>query len=101
MCQLAEAVGDQQAIDADTMQHDHLQSLAMPVEDLRAAISDGLEHADFLQRRALVELLIDRVVVDGEVVEIRYVIPLSGAARRKGVLRPRFQIGLSLPQRLT
>ncbi len=52
-----------------------------------------IEHASFAQRRTLVELLIDRVVVDGEDVEIRYVIPLSGAARRKRVLRPRYRAG--------
>lgn len=73
------------------MQRGHLQNLAARVEDFRLAISDGLEHAAFRQRRALVELLIDRVVVDGEEVEIRYVILLSGAARRKGVLRPRYR----------
>ncbi len=68
-----------------------LQTVAAGVENFRAAIADGIEHASFAQRRTLVELLIDRVVVDGEDVEIRYVIPLSGAARRKGVLRPRYR----------
>ena len=37
----------------------------------------GLEQATFAQRRELVELLIDRVVVTNEEVEIRYVIPTS------------------------
>src|SRR5207302_9261250 len=81
----------EQALEAETVQHDRLQSLATRVEDFRAAVSEGLEHADFHQRRTLVELLVDRVVVDGSDVEIRYVIPLSGAARRKGVLRPRYR----------
>jgi site-specific DNA recombinase len=80
---LAELAHDEQVLEAETVQRDHLQSLATRVEDFRAAISQGLEHADFGQRRALVELLLDRVVVDGSDVEIRYVIPLSGAARRK------------------
>jgi site-specific DNA recombinase len=35
----------------------------------------GLASADFEQRRKLVELLIDRVIVTDEEVEIRYVIP--------------------------
>ena len=65
--------------------------MAARVEDFREAMRAGLEHANFEQRRALVELLVDRVVVDGEDVEIRYVIPLSGIARRKGVLRPRYR----------
>jgi site-specific DNA recombinase len=34
-----------------------------------------LEHATFTQRRQLVELLIDRVVVTENEVEIRYVVP--------------------------
>jgi site-specific DNA recombinase len=88
---LTELVRDEQTLEAESIQYHHLQSLAMRVEDFRAAISAGVEHADFTQRRALVELLIDRVVVDGEDVEIRYVIPLSGTARRKGVLRPRYR----------
>jgi site-specific DNA recombinase len=88
---LAELTHDEQVLEAEAVQRDHLQSLATHVEDFRAVISEGLEHADFSQRRALVELLIDRVVVDGQDVEIRYVIPLSGAARKKGVLRPRYR----------
>jgi site-specific DNA recombinase len=88
---LAQVAHDEQLLEAETMQRDHLQHLATRVEDFRAVICDGVECADFSQRRALVELLIDRVVVDGEDVEIRYVIPLSGAARRKGVLRPHYR----------
>ena len=88
---LGEVTRDEQVLDAETVQRDHLQNVASRVEDFRLAICEGLEHADFDQRRALVELLIDRVVVDGSDVEIRYVIPLSGAARRKGVLRPRYR----------
>jgi|SRR5579864_1631014 len=82
---------DEQVLEAETVQRDHLQTLAARVEDFRTAIAEGLHHAGFAQRRALVELLIDRVVVDDEDVEIRYVIPLSGAARRKGALRPRYR----------
>ena len=40
-------------------------------------VSQGLRQATFEQRRLLVELLIDRVVVTNEEVEIRYVIPTS------------------------
>ena len=35
--------------------------------------------------------LIQAILALGSDVEIRYVIPLSGAARRKGVLRPRYR----------
>ncbi len=88
---LAEVIRDDQVLEAETVQRDHLQNVAARVEDFRAAVADGLERASFAQRRALVELLIDRVVVDGPDVEIRYVIPLSGSARRQGVLRPRYR----------
>ena len=43
-------------------------------------IQTGLENADFDQRRKLVELLIDRVVVKDGDVEIRYVIPTTSAS---------------------
>jgi site-specific DNA recombinase len=87
----AELLREEQALDAETVQREHLQSLVTRIEDFRAAISQGLEHSDFAQRRSLVELLIDRVVVDGSDVEFRYVIPLSGVARRKSVLRPGYR----------
>jgi hypothetical protein len=41
-----------------------------------------LEQASFEQKRQLVELLIDRVIVTNEEVEIRYVIPTSSASER-------------------
>jgi len=43
-------------------------------------IQTGLENANFDQRRKLVELLIDRVVVKDGDVEIRYVIPTTPAS---------------------
>jgi site-specific DNA recombinase len=45
------------------------------VEAFCAQIQPILAQADFLQKRQLVELLIDRVIVTGDHVEIRYVIP--------------------------
>jgi site-specific DNA recombinase len=40
-------------------------------------VTQGLEAATFAQKRALVELLIDRVVVTEDDVEMRYVIPTT------------------------
>src|SRR5262249_3750269 len=88
---LAELDREEQRLLADAVQHEQLQTLAARVEDFRASLAHGLENASFELRRALVELLIDRVVIDVPDVEIRYVIPLSGAARRNGVLRPRYR----------
>jgi len=42
----------------------------------------GLGQADFEQRRQLVELLIDRVVVTDGQVEIRYVIPTTTSSTK-------------------
>jgi site-specific DNA recombinase len=49
------------------------QSMTQVLQQLRL----GLEQADFEQRRQLVELLIDRVVVTNGQVEIRYVVPTT------------------------
>ena len=45
------------------------------IEAFCAKIQPTLEHASFEQKRQLIELLIDRVVVADGDVEIRYVIP--------------------------
>jgi site-specific DNA recombinase len=52
-----------------------LGSLATSIETFCAYVRPVLEQATFAQRRQLVELLIDRVVVTDSEVEIRYVIP--------------------------
>jgi site-specific DNA recombinase len=49
------------------------QSMTAVLEQLRV----GLDRADFQQRRQLMELLIDRVVVTNGQVEIRYVVPTT------------------------
>jgi site-specific DNA recombinase len=49
------------------------QSMTQVLQQLRV----GLDQADFQQRRQLVELLIDRVVVTNGQVEIRYVVPTT------------------------
>jgi site-specific DNA recombinase len=54
-----------------------LRAVADGIEAFCQTVRTGLATASFAQRRLLVELLIDRVVVtDGEV-EIRYVLPTS------------------------
>jgi hypothetical protein len=61
---------------AAQQRHD-LAALAAGAEEFCAQVRSGLANATFAQRRALVELLIDRVVVTDGVVEIRYAIPTS------------------------
>jgi site-specific DNA recombinase len=52
------------------------------VEDFCQRVQVGLAQATFEQRRHLVELLIDRVVVTDGDAEIRYVIPTTPASEQ-------------------
>jgi site-specific DNA recombinase len=61
-------------------QVDRQQEVAVQASGIVAfceRVQSGLANATFEQRRQLVELLIDRVVVTNDEVEIRYVIPTS------------------------
>ena len=68
-------------------QHQHLEGQATRHLDVAAQVQGaeafcqrvqaGLAEATFAQKRQLVELLIDRVVVTDDEVEIRYVVPTS------------------------
>lgn len=62
--------------------HTDIAGLTRSVTAFCARMRQGLEQATFEQKRQLVELLIDRVVVTGEDVEIRYVIPTSPMSER-------------------
>ncbi len=54
-----------------------LTAIADGIESFCQRVQQGLAQATFEQKWHLVELLIDRVIVTGEQVEIRYVIPTS------------------------
>ena len=56
---------------------DELAGLVASIEDFCRRVQTGLQNARFEQKRKLVELLIDRVIVTDGDVEIRYVIPTS------------------------
>jgi site-specific DNA recombinase len=67
----------QRQLDVIAQQRLELGAVADGIERFCQTVRDGLATATFAQRRLLVELLIDRVVVtDGEV-EIRYVLPIA------------------------
>jgi site-specific DNA recombinase len=67
----------QRQLDAIAQQRLELGAVADGIERFCQTVRDGLATATFTQRRLLVELLIDRVVVaDGEV-EIRYALPIA------------------------
>jgi len=59
-----------------------LAGVVASVEEFAARIQQGLDSASFEQRRQVVELLIDRVVVSKEEVEIRYVVPTNEASEQ-------------------
>ncbi|MFL5705292.1 MAG: recombinase family protein [Ktedonobacteraceae bacterium] len=64
-------------LEASVGRHDELATMVQSMEAFCQRVKLGLAEATFEQKRQLVELLIDRVVVTGEEVEIRYVIPTS------------------------
>ncbi len=65
----------QRQLQVQADQRMELAGVAGSIEDFCARVRSGLEGATFEQKRQLVELLIDRVVVSDDEVEIRYVIP--------------------------
>ena len=64
-------------LEASASKHVELAGIAQSMEEFCQRVSSGLEQASFAQKRQLIELLIDRVVVTNDEVEIRYVIPTS------------------------
>lgn len=66
-------------LQAQAQQHAELAGMVKSVEWFCQRVQQGLDQATFEQRRQLVELLIDRVVVIEPQLEIRYVIPTSQA----------------------
>jgi len=67
----------EEQLGAQSERHAEVAALATAIADFCRRTQAGLDSATFEQKRQLVELLIDRVIVtDGEV-EIRYVIPTS------------------------
>jgi site-specific DNA recombinase len=52
-----------------------ISQMAASIEDFCQRIQTGLAKASFAQKRTLVELLVDRVLVINDQVEIRYVVP--------------------------
>jgi hypothetical protein len=59
-----------------------LAGVAGSIEDFCERVRRGLADATFEQKRKLVELLIDRVIVTSEEVEIRYVIPTDPSSEQ-------------------
>lgn len=62
---------------AQAERHEEIAGLAIAIDDFCARVRGGLANADFAQKRQLIELLVDRIIVTDTEVEIRYVIPTS------------------------
>ena len=69
--------GQEELLRNDAERQQQLAGVAASLEAFRARVRHGLAEATFEQRRQLVLLLIDRVVVTDADVEIRYVLPTS------------------------
>src|SRR3982750_3391490 len=72
----------QRQLTAQVDRREELAGLSRSTEDFCQRIRQGLEQASFEQKRKLVELLIDRVIVTNTEVEIRYVVPTSPAGEK-------------------
>ncbi len=68
-----------QQLQEHVRQQTQVAQLTASLTDFCQRTQAGLQSATFEQQRQWVELLIDRVVVMGEQVEIRYVIPIGPA----------------------
>jgi site-specific DNA recombinase len=84
----ATLLAQQRQLAATASQKLELHAIAGGIEAFCQATRSGLDTATFAQRRQLAELLIDRVIVTGDQVEIRYVLPTSP----KGPHRPFCQL---------
>jgi site-specific DNA recombinase len=73
----ATLLSQQRQLDAVAEQRLELRAVADGIQAFCQTVRAGLTTASFAQRRLLVELLIDRVVVTDDKVEIRYVLPTS------------------------
>ena len=70
-------LAQQRQLEATAQQRLELAAVGNGIEAFCRTIRAGLATATFPQRRQLAELLIDRVIVTGDQVEIRYVLPTS------------------------
>jgi hypothetical protein len=89
----------EQQLTADAERQDTLAKLAAHTEAFCRRVQEGLAGADFARKRALIELLIDRVIVADGAVEIRYVLPTGPEGEREPFCRLRTDYLHRLPGR--
>ena len=79
---LQDLAAQMRQLEASATKHVELAGIAQSMEEFCQRVNSGLEQASFEHKRQLIELLIDRVVVTNEEVEIRYVIPTSTSSEQ-------------------
>jgi site-specific DNA recombinase len=79
-------VQQERDLHAQHQQHLRLADLCANINALCESLQAGLHTLDFARRRRIVELLVDRVLISHDEIEIRYAIPLKGVGR-KGTLQ--------------
>ena len=79
----------EQKLLADADRQSETVTLATHANVFCRRVRDGLAAADFERKRALLELLVDRVVVTDSAVEIRYVFPTGPEGEREPFCRLR------------
>ena len=79
----------EQQLAADAARDGETAKLAGHVETFCQRVREGLAVADFAGKRALLELLVDRVVVTDGAVEIRYALPTGPDGEREPFCRLR------------
>ncbi len=82
---------------SDMTRKDETARLAAHAQDFCRKVQDGLARATFEDKRTLIELLIDRVIVTDREVEIRYVIPTGHAGEKEPFCRLRTDYLASRP----
>jgi site-specific DNA recombinase len=70
-------LAQERQLEASARERTELAAIADSIAEFCEQVRAGLAEATFEQKRRLVELLIDRVIVSEEEVEIRYVVPTS------------------------
>src|SRR4051812_38403884 len=79
----------EQELLADAERQSETITLGAHADGFCQRVRDGLATADFERKRALLELLVDRVVVTDSAVEIRYIFPTSPEGERESFCRLR------------
>jgi site-specific DNA recombinase len=79
----------EQQLTSDAQRHSETTKLAAHIDTFCRRVQEGLAAASFEHKRALIELLIDRIIVTDGAVEIRYAVPTGPDGDREPFCRLR------------